>query len=108
MARRLEVDIRTLRRYIEMLQDLGIPVVAERGRYGAYVLGPGYKLPPMMFTDDEALALTLGLHCRARAGLADAAPAVESALRKTGAGDARRRADAAVAHRAQSRSTCAK
>ena len=32
LARRLEVDGRTLRRYIAKLEDLGIPVVAERGR----------------------------------------------------------------------------
>jgi predicted DNA-binding transcriptional regulator YafY len=82
IAERLEVDVRTARRYIEMLQDLGIPVAAERGRYGAYSLGQGYKLPPMMFTDDEATALTLGLLAARRLGLADAAPAVESALAK--------------------------
>ena len=41
LARRLEVDPRTARRYIETLQDLGIPVEAERGRYGAYRLRPG-------------------------------------------------------------------
>ena len=46
LARRLEVNIRTARHYIERLQDLGIPVEAERGRYGAYRLRPGYKLPP--------------------------------------------------------------
>ncbi len=82
IAKRLEVDVRTARRYIEMLQDLGIPVVAERGRNGAYALGQGYKLPPMMFTDDEATALTLGLIAARQLGLADAAPAVESALAK--------------------------
>jgi predicted DNA-binding transcriptional regulator YafY len=80
LARRLEVD--TVRRYVEMLQDLGIPVIAERGRYGAYTLGQGFKLPPMMFTDDEASALTIGLLAARRLGLADAAPAVESALSK--------------------------
>ena len=58
LARRLEVDGRTLRRYIAKLEDLGIPVVAERGRYGCYSLIAGFKLPPMMFTDDEALALS--------------------------------------------------
>lgn len=82
LAQRLEVDVRTVRRYIEMLQDLGIPVVAERGRNGAYALGAGYKLPPMMFTDDEATALTVGLLAARRLGLGDAAPAVESALAK--------------------------
>ena len=82
LARRLEVDGRTLRRYITMLQDLGIPIEAERGRYGAYVMGAGYKLPPMMFTDDEALALSIGLLAARQLGLAEAAPAVESAQAK--------------------------
>ena len=59
LARRLEVDVRTVRNYIQTLADLGIPVEAERGRYGAYRLRAGYKLPPLIFTEDEALALTL-------------------------------------------------
>ena len=82
LARRLEVDVRTARRYIEMLQDLGIPIEGERGRYGAYRLRPGYKLPPMMFTEDEALALTLGLLLSRRSALGAATPAIESALAK--------------------------
>lgn len=82
LAERLEVNTRTVRRYITMLQDLGIPVEAERGRYGAYRLRPGFKLPPLMFTEDEALALTLGLLIARRIGLAAAAPAVEGALAK--------------------------
>ena len=82
LAARLEVDARTVRRYIAMLQDLGIPVEAARGRYGGYRLRPGYKLPPLMFTEDEALALTLGLQAARRLGLAVAAPAVEGALAK--------------------------
>jgi predicted DNA-binding transcriptional regulator YafY len=82
LASRLEVDARTVRRYITMLQDLGIPVEAERGRYGAYRLRPGFKLPPLLFTDDEALALTLGLLVSRKMGLTAAAPAVEGALAK--------------------------
>jgi predicted DNA-binding transcriptional regulator YafY len=82
LAERLEVNTRTVRRYITMLQDLGIPVEAERGRYGAYRLRPGFKLPPLMFTEDEALALTLGLLAARRLGLTAAAPAVEGALAK--------------------------
>src|SRR5438874_4669026 len=38
LAERLEVDVRSVRRYITMLQDLGIPIEAERGRYGNYRL----------------------------------------------------------------------
>jgi predicted DNA-binding transcriptional regulator YafY len=82
LARRLEVDGRTLRRYIAKLEDLGIPVVAERGRYGCYSLIAGFKLPPMMFTDDEALALSIGLVAARGLGLAEAAPAVQSAQAK--------------------------
>ncbi len=80
LARRLEVNIRTARRYVEMLQDLGIPVEAERGRHGAYRLRPGFKLPPLMLTEDEALAAVLALLAAQRLGLGAAAPAVESTL----------------------------
>jgi len=82
LAERLEVDVRSVRRYIVMLQDLGIPIEAERGRYGTYRLLRGFKMPPMMFTEDEALALTLGLLAARRLGMTMAAPAVEGALAK--------------------------
>jgi predicted DNA-binding transcriptional regulator YafY len=82
LAQRLEVNIRTLRRYIIMLQDLGIPIEAERGRNGAYVLSAGFKLPPMMFTNEEALALTVGLVSARHLNLADTDHAVESAIAK--------------------------
>lgn len=61
LAGSLEVSPRSVRRYVTMLQDMGIPVEGERGRYGSYRLRPGYKLPPLMFDDDEALAVTAGL-----------------------------------------------
>jgi predicted DNA-binding transcriptional regulator YafY len=70
LAARLGVDERTVRRYAEHLADLGIPVRAQRGRYGGYRLAPGYKLPPLMLTDDEAVAVVLGLRAAERAGLA--------------------------------------
>jgi biotin operon repressor len=62
IARRLEVDVRTVRRYITSLQDMGVPVEGERGPHGAYYLGRGSKMPPLMFTNEEAVALVLGLH----------------------------------------------
>lgn len=82
LADRLEVDLRTVRRYITMLQDLGIPVEGERGRAGGYRLRAGFKLPPLMLSDEEALAVTLGLLVARRMGLTATAPAVEGALAK--------------------------
>jgi predicted DNA-binding transcriptional regulator YafY len=82
LARRLEVGERTVRRYAAMLREMGIPVEAELGRYGAYYLRSGYRLPPMIFTDEEALGLALGLLAARHLGLAEVAPAVEGALAK--------------------------
>jgi predicted DNA-binding transcriptional regulator YafY len=82
MASRLGIDGRTLRRYIATLEELGIPVTAERGRSGGYALIAGFKLPPMMFTEDETLALSIGLLAVRGLGLAEAAPAVASAQAK--------------------------
>lgn len=82
LARRLEVGERTIRRYAVMLQEMGVPVEGKRGRHGAYSLRPGFRLPPMMFTEDEALGLALSLLAARRLGLSGAAPAVEGALAK--------------------------
>ncbi len=82
LAARLEVDVRTVRRYITTLQDMGIPVEAEIGRYGGYALRPGFKLPPLMFNDDEVVVLVFGLLMARQSGLAEAGMAVESALVK--------------------------
>ena len=62
------MDQRTVRRYALRLADLGIPVTAERGRYGGYRLLPGYRLPPLMLTDDEAAAVVIGLLAAERLG----------------------------------------
>ncbi len=61
LAMRLETDVRTVRRYVSKLQDVGIPVEANPGRYGGYRLRPGYKLPPLIFSEEEATAIVLGL-----------------------------------------------
>ncbi|MFF4046539.1 helix-turn-helix transcriptional regulator [Streptomyces chartreusis] len=69
LADRLGVEGRTVRRYVDHLIDLDVPVESVRGRYGGYRLGPGYRLPPLMLSDDEALAVLLGLVAGRRAGL---------------------------------------
>lgn len=73
LADRIGVDGRTVRRYVDQLIDLDVPVEAVRGRYGGYRLARGYRLPPLMFNDDEALAVLLGLIAGRRTGLATAA-----------------------------------
>ena len=82
LATRLEVNERTVRRYVGTLAELGIPVTTERGRYGGYRLLAGFKLPPLMLTDDEAVAVVLGLVAAERLGLAAAAPATSAAEAK--------------------------
>jgi predicted DNA-binding transcriptional regulator YafY len=69
---RLGVDRRTIRRDVATLQRLGIPVEGERGVGGGYRLRPGYRLPPLMLTDDEATAVVLGLTAARRLALGDA------------------------------------
>ena len=69
LAGRLGVDGRTVRRYVDHLLDLDVPVESVRGRYGGYRLAPGYRMPPLMLSDEEALAVLLGLVAGRRAGL---------------------------------------
>jgi predicted DNA-binding transcriptional regulator YafY len=83
LADRLGVDERTVRRYVDHLLDLDVPVRAERGRYGGYHVASGYRMPPLMLTDDEALAVLFGLVAGQRAGLvATSAPSAEAAAAK--------------------------
>ncbi|MER5957020.1 YafY family protein [Streptomyces sp. NPDC001893] len=82
LADRLGVDGRTVRRYVDQLNDLDVPVEAVRGRYGGYRLAPGYRLPPLMLSDDEALAVLLGLVAGRRGGLTTADTASETAAAK--------------------------
>jgi predicted DNA-binding transcriptional regulator YafY len=83
LADRLGVDGRTVRRYVDHLIDLDVPVESVRGRYGGYRLAPGFRMPPLMLGDDEALAVLLGLIAGQRAGLmTSAGTASETAAAK--------------------------
>ena len=53
--------MRAARRYVAILREAGIPVESARGRYGGYQLGRGTRLPPVSFTQDEALALVMAV-----------------------------------------------
>ncbi|GCE17260.1 helix-turn-helix transcriptional regulator [Dictyobacter kobayashii] len=82
LARRLEVEPRTVRRYIGMLQDMGMPIEGSRGPGGGYKLRPGFKLPPLLFTEEEATAVVLGLLGTSWLEIELSALAVEGALAK--------------------------
>jgi predicted DNA-binding transcriptional regulator YafY len=69
LAQRLGIDVRTVRRDVTSLRDLGIPVEAERGPAGGYRLRPGYRMPPLMLTETEATAVAVGLIAARRDGL---------------------------------------
>src|SRR5262245_34744374 len=82
IADQLGIDPRTVRRYVEALQNLGIPVEGQRGVGGGYRIRPGYRLPPLMLTDDEAVAVALGVQAAGGLGLSSSPEAVEGELVK--------------------------
>jgi len=82
LADRLEIDARTVRRYIAALQELGIPVEGQRGVGGGYRMRPGFRLPPLMLSDDEAVAVVFGLVAARQLGFDSTTESVENALTK--------------------------
>ncbi|GMA25542.1 DNA-binding transcriptional regulator [Luteimicrobium album] len=66
LAARLEVGERTVRRDVERLRALGYPVAATRGVAGGYRLEAGAAMPPLLLSDDEAVAIAVGLRTAAR------------------------------------------
>jgi predicted DNA-binding transcriptional regulator YafY len=61
LAEKLGVSVRSLHRYITMLDEMGIPIYSERGPNGGFSLVRGYKMPPLIFTPEEAVAACLGV-----------------------------------------------
>ena len=82
IAERLEIDGRTVRRYVAALQAMDIPVEGQRGVGGGYRVRPGYRLPPLMLSGDEAVVVVLGLIAARRQGLDSDSGSVEGALAK--------------------------
>jgi predicted DNA-binding transcriptional regulator YafY len=60
LGAQLGVSVRTVQRYIAMLDEMGIPIYAERGPYGGYSLVRGFRMPPLVLAPEEAVAITLG------------------------------------------------
>ncbi|HEY0507856.1 MAG TPA: HTH domain-containing protein, partial [Blastococcus sp.] len=82
LAGRLGVSVRTLRRDVQRLPDLGCPVEAQPGIDGGYRPAPGASLPPLVLDDDEAVALVVGLQAAAQTAVTGMAEASVRALTK--------------------------
>lgn len=82
LADRLGVTGRTVRNDIERLRTLGYPVDATRGSAGNYRLGAGASLPPLLFEDDEAVAVALGLRAASTSAIERVAESSARALAK--------------------------
>src|SRR5690606_2974777 len=82
LSERLGVTTRTVRRDIAELRDLGYPIESEPGRAGGYRLGAHGRLPPLLLTDDEAVAVAVGLRATATTGIADHEEAAVAAMAK--------------------------
>lgn len=61
LSQRLGVTERAARRYVGILREAGIPVTSTRGPHGGYRLGRGTRLPPVVFTQEEALGLVMAV-----------------------------------------------
>ena len=68
LAERLDVSVRTVRRDVDRLRELGYPVVAAKGPDGGYRLEAGTALPPLLFDDEQAVALAVALQLASTAG----------------------------------------
>ena len=82
LAERLGVSSRTVRRYVGALQEMGIPVEPMPGRYGGYRLISGFRLPPLMFSPDEAIGLVLAIIAARPHGITGADHPAERAISK--------------------------
>lgn len=82
LATALGVTSRTIRRYVVTLQEMGIPVEPATGRHGGYWLRPGYRMPPLMFSADEAIGLAVALLTTRVSNSAELPEPVANALAK--------------------------
>src|ERR1700732_4849396 len=82
LSSRLDITGRTLRRDVDRLRSLGYPVHSTSGAAGGYQLGAGSTIPPLLLTDEEAVAVAIGLRTAANGALSGIEEASLGALLK--------------------------
>ena len=82
LAEHLGVTVRSVRRDVERLRDLGYPVLARKGLGGGYQLGAGMSLPPLLLDPDEAVAVAVCLRLAAGGTVAGVGEAARRTLTK--------------------------
>jgi predicted DNA-binding transcriptional regulator YafY len=82
LAERLGVTARTLRRDVEQLREFGYRIESFPGSAGGYRLEAGAALPPLVLTDDEAVAIAIGLRLAATQALVNGTETTLTALAK--------------------------
>lgn len=95
LADRLDISERTVRRDVDRLRELGYPIVAFKGPDGGYRLESGSRLPPLLFDDEQAVALAVALQIATStgAGIEDAAARALTTVRQVMPTRLRRRID---------------
>ncbi|MEU9883546.1 helix-turn-helix transcriptional regulator [Streptomyces phaeochromogenes] len=95
LAERLDISPRTVRRDVDRLRELGYPIVAFKGPEGGYRLDAGTDLPPLLFDDEQAVALAVALQIATTtgAGIEEAAARALTTVRQVMPGRLRRRID---------------
>ncbi|MEU5868410.1 YafY family protein [Nonomuraea sp. NPDC047529] len=97
LADRLDISLRTVRRDVDRLRELGYPIAAVKGPDGGYRLSAGTELPPLLFDDEQAVALTIALQIVATDpgnGLAEPAERALNTIRQIMPSRLRHRIDA--------------
>ncbi|MGW6240432.1 helix-turn-helix transcriptional regulator [Streptomyces sp. NPDC055094] len=95
LAERLDISQRTVRRDVDRLRELGYPIVASKGPDGGYRLDAGAELPPLLFDDEQAVALAVALQIATTtgAGIEEAAARALTTVRQVMPARLRRRID---------------
>ncbi|WP_423921535.1 helix-turn-helix transcriptional regulator [Frigoribacterium sp. 2-23] len=96
LSERLDVSDRTVRRDVDRLRDLGYRIHATKGPDGGYRLDAGSELPPLLFDDEQALALAIALQSAAQpdSGIEEAAVRALTTVRQVMPSRLRHRMDA--------------